>query len=304
MRVLVLGGTGFIGRNVVNGLGVAGHRAVVLSRNKRKALGLFGDNVEIVEGDPLTRGEWQKTAAAADGVIILLGEPVMGKRWTPERKQSIIESRIEPTKLVVEAIAGAAKNPGVLLCGSAIGFYGNRGGELLTEESSAGEGFAADLNIAWESEADKAAAFGVRVVNLRTSFVLASRGGGLEKMVKPFRLFAGGPMGSGNQYMSWIHIKDYVGLTMAAIENSAVSGPLNMSSPNPVTNREFAKALGSVLKRPAFLKTPAAILKMIFGEASGLMLESQRVLPKKAQEFGYRFSFNHLDNALADLLKG
>ena len=303
MKVLVLGGTGFIGRHVVEGLIANNDEVIVLSRNAQKGFKIFGSKVKVVEGDPSQAGDWQKEVATADAVIVLLGEPIIDKKWTSERKKLLIDSRIIPTKLVTEAMAGSAENPKVLICGSAIGIYGDRADEELVEESSPGEGFSAKLCKAWEEQANEAKELGVRVVNLRTSFVLAKDGGGLVKMAKPFKFFVGGPMGSGRQFISWIHVDDYVNIVLMALENSEVNGPLNMSSPNPLINKEFSKALGRAMKRPSFLKVPASTLHLILGEASSLLLESQRVLPKKAQKAGYSFKYQKIDDALSDLFR-
>ncbi len=302
MKVFVIGGTGFIGSHIVDGLMKNGHEVVALTRSAAKGAKVLGDKVKIVEGNPMNSGSWQKDVDGCDAAIIMCGEPIIDKKWTSERKQVLLDSRIKPTKMVIEAIKTAKQKPKVLLCGSAIGFYGNGGDKLLTEDGASGSDFSAELCSRWEEEANKAADLGVRVVNLRTSFVLAKDGGALGKMLKPFKFFMGGPIGGGRQYMSWIHIDDYVAITQMALGNEKIAGPLNMSAPNPVTNKEFSKVLGRVLGKPSFAKAPAFVLKLMLGEASSLVLEGQRVIPKKALGTGYKFEFETLGKALKDVV--
>lgn len=302
MKVFVLGATGFIGRHLVNALLAQGHEITAVTRDARRGRETLGAAVALVEADPKAPGDWQKEVGKAQAVVHLGGEPILKERWTEARKQILLDSRLIPTKLLVEAMAEAENRPGVFLCGSAIGYYGNRGDQLLTEESAPGADFGAKMCLGWETEANKAGALGVRVVNLRTGFVLGP-GGGLAQMVAPFKFFAGGPMGSGRQYLSWIHIDDHVGLTIFALGNERLRGGLNMTAPAPVTNRDFAKILGQVLARPSWLPVPAFAIKRMFGEGAALLLEGQRVLPKKAQEAGYKWKFSDLAAALTEVLK-
>ena len=216
-------------------------------------------------------------------------------------KQKIRESRVTGTRSLVQALSTARRRPAVMVCGSAIGYYGSRGEEILTESSAPGSGFMADVCVTWEKEADLAESLGMRVVKLRTGMVLGANGGALAKMLPPFKAGIGGKMGHGDQWMSWVHIDDLVGIIQQAIENP-VRGPVNGTSPNPVTNADFTKALGHSLSRLAVLPMPAFTLKLMFGEMSEVMLASQRVLPKVAEAAGYAFRYPNLEPALASIL--
>ncbi len=302
MRVFVTGGTGFIGRRLIAALLADGDEVTVLTRSAAKAEQTFGARVTIVEGNPLAAGAWQGKIAGHDAIVNLCGEPILKKKWTPARKQVLLDSRLSPTRLVVEAIAGAEPRPEVLVSGSAVSYYGFQDDEPLTEESGHGTGFASQLVIDWEDEARRAEALGVRVVLLRTGIVLGKGGGALSQMVPPFKFFVGGPIGSGRQYFSWIHIADHVGLTKLALADKTITGGLNMTAPNPVSNRDFMKALGRALGRPSWLPVPGFILRAAFGEGAELLLKGQRVLPVKAQDAGYDFQFADLDAALRETL--
>jgi uncharacterized protein len=299
VKVLVLGATGFIGRRLVPALLEAGHEVTALTRSAYKARSVLGFKPKVVEADPKARGPWLDHVDGSQAIINLAGDPILKKKWTPERLRAIRESRLAPTKLLVEAIGKAKAKPEVFLCGSAIGYYGDKGDTPVTEESQPGADGAGRLCVDWEAEAQRAAAFGVRVVNLRTGIVLGAGGGALVEMAKPFKFFAGGPMGDGRQYISWIHIDDHVAITMLALSNSRISGPLNLTAPNPVTNKEFMAALGRQLGRPSWLPVPALTLRLMFGEGAILLLEGQRVLPQKAQSImGYSWRFEALPEAL------
>ena len=234
----------------------------------------------------------------ADAVINLAGESIAGGRWTHARKKAIRDSRVQATSALVTALATAARRPPVFLSASAIGIYGNRGDEPLTEDSSAGSDFLADVCRDWERLALEAAPAS-RVVPLRTGLVLDRRGGALPQLALPFRLFVGGPVGSGRQYMSWIHIDDWVAMVQWALTTSAVSGAINLTAPTPVTNAEFSRTLGRVLHRPAFMRAPAMALRLVLGEmADALVLGGQRVLPARAQTMRYTFTYDRLASAL------
>ena len=299
MKIFVTGATGLVGRSLCAELTSRGHAVTGLSRRPAASAGLPA-GVKVVQGDPARPGPWQDALAGSDACVHLAGEPVAAGRWTPARKAAIEASRVDSTRLVAGVIA--AGGPGVLVCGSAVGFYGTRGDEVLDEASAAGEGFLADVCKRWEAAAAPAAAR-ARLVLLRTGIVLARDGGALPKLVLPFKVFAGGPLGDGRFWQPWIHLADEVGLIAFALEDGRVAGPLNASAPEPVTNRDFAAALGAVLHRPSFMPAPAAAIRLAVGEMAAVVLASQRMMPKKALALGYRFRFPSLEPALRDLLR-
>ena len=287
MKVLVTGATGFIGRALVAALRARGDEVRALARDPAKARGGLGvdafawDSKTTVPADAM-RG--------VDAVVHLAGEGIADKRWSAKRKAELRDSRIEGTRRVVEAIAAADPRPKVLVSGSAIGFYGDVPEGDLTESGAAGKDFLARLCVDWEKEALAAEKHGVRVVLLRSGVVLGKGGGALAKMLLPFKLGAGGPIGSGKQWMSWIHLEDEVGLVLHALDRAELSGPVNATAPTPVRNREFVRAFGKALRRPAITPAPAFAMKLAFGEmASVTLLAGQKVLPAKAQSSGYRF---------------
>jgi uncharacterized protein len=305
MRIFVTGATGLVGRRLVRALHERGDQAVILTRRADHARELFGNNASVVEGDPMRSGPWMDTVADCDAVIHLAGENVFARRWNADFKKLLRDSRILSTQHVVEALRrrplradGQAK---VLVNASAIGYYGPHGDEKLTEDSEPGSDFLAQLCVEWERAACAAESAGVRVAMVRVGVVLDKEGGALAKMLTPFRLFAGGPVGSGRQWMSWIHYDDLVNLFLFAVDNAQVQGALNGTAPNPVTNREFSKALGRVLHRPSFVWTPQAALRIVLGEVADIVATGQRVLPKRALELGYSFQYPRLDAALAHI---
>lgn len=298
MRVFVTGATGLIGVPLCEALVARGHGVVALSRSPAGAARLPA-GVRAVAGDPARPGAWQEELAGADACVHLAGEPIAAGRWTAERKARMAESRTASTRLVAETVARGG--PGVLVSGSAVGFYGSRGDEELDESSAPGTGFLADLTRAWEDAAAPARAR-ARVVLLRTGIVLARGGGALARMVTPFRLFAGGPLGRGDFWQPWIHVADEVGLVLLALEDARVEGPLNLAAPAPVRNRDLARAIGRALHRPSAIPTPEPVLRLALGELADAVLSSQRVLPRKALALGYRFRFADVDAAVAELL--
>ncbi len=302
MKIFITGGTGFIGRSLIKSLLDDGHMVTVLSRSAQKAESILGSKVTIIEGDPRVAGSWMDEIGTCEAVINLCGAPILKKKWTDERKQLLLDSRIIPTRLIVEAIKKAKKRPRVLISGSAVGYYSDRGDELIAEESGPGRDFGAKLCSSWEAEANKATELGVRVVTVRTGMVLGRGGGALAQMTPPFKFFVGGPIGSGRQYMSWIHLDDHIGITKLALTDTSITGPVNMTAPNPVTNRDFMKAIGNAMHRPSWLPVPGFALKIMFGEGADLLVEGQRALPKKAENAGYRFTYASLDAALTDAL--
>ena len=296
MRLVVTGGTGFIGSALCRVLEETGHELVILSRTTRPQP---GGRRRLVVWQPPASGPWERELDGADGVIHLAGESVVGKRWTPAQKQRLAESRVKSTRAIVAAITRAARKPAVLLNASAIGYYGPHGDESLDEDALPGSDFLAQVCQQWEDAARDAEPLGVRVVRLRIGIVLDCDGGALAKMLPAFRLGLGGPVGTGRQWMSWIHRDDVVGLIRWALEDARVNGAMNAAAPNPVTMRQFASTLGRVLRRPAVLPVPGAMLRLLLGEMAQLLLTGQRVMPAKAQALGYGFRYPTLEEALS-----
>lgn len=298
MRVFVTGATGLVGRAVCGALLEHGHTVMALSRRGGAASRLPA-GVRGIEGDPSVPGAWQEDLARCDGCVHLAGEPVAEGRWTEGKKRRIRESRVRSTANVAAVLR--ARGPGVLVSGSAVGFYGSRGDEVLDEGSAPGADFLAGVTRDWEQAAEGAAAR-ARVVLLRTGIVLAREGGALPKLVRPFRLFAGGPLGTGESWQPWIHVADEVGLVLFALEDPRVRGPLVATAPEPVRSRDMAKAIGRVLGRPSALAVPSVALRLALGEVAGVLLASQRAVPRKALDLDYRFRFRDVEAALRDLL--
>jgi uncharacterized protein (TIGR01777 family) len=304
MRVFVTGGTGLVGSRLVEKLRERGDQALLLSR-RPESVKRVGDAVNVVAGDPVQAGPWMDALKDCDAVVHLAGEGIFNRRWSQEFKDLIYSSRIKSTENIVTALVRAKASgsmPRTLVSGSAIGYYGPHGDEELSEESLAGNDFLARVCIDWEKAALAAVGQGCRVVLLRTGVVLDPLGGALAKMLTPFKMFAGGPIGSGKQSMSWIHHEDEVGLILFALDHPEVAGPLNATAPRPVTNKEFGNALGKVLGRPSFLPTPAFALRLLLGESAQIVTEGQRVLPRKALAAGYAFKFTEVEGALRNLL--
>lgn len=300
MRVLVTGATGFIGRRLTTELLERGDEVVALSRDPERGRGQLPSSVRIVGGDAAERGPWMEVAASCDALVHLAGEPIAGRRWTAARKQRIRSSRIDGARHLVEAMGRPGARAGSLLCASAVGFYGASGDQVLDESSPPGAGFLAEVCQAWEREAARAGELGKRAVELRIGVVLGG-GGALAKMAAPFRAFVGGPLGSGRQWVSWIHVADLAALALLALSDSRIVGPLNATSPAPCTMSELAAAFGHALRRPSWLPAPGFALKAVFGEAASVLLEGQRVLPRRALQLGYIFRFPTIDAALEDL---
>ncbi|HVP69046.1 MAG TPA: TIGR01777 family oxidoreductase [Anaeromyxobacteraceae bacterium] len=298
MRVFITGATGLLGRALSASLAGAGHEVLALSRSGGSRAGL-APGVRLVQGDPTAPGPWLDELAGCDACVNLAGESLAAGRWTAERKRAIRSSRVDTTRNLARRIAEGG--PSVLVSGSAIGIYGDRGDEELDEDSSPGDDFLAGLAREWE-EAAAPATRRARVVLLRTGIVLARDGGALPRLAQPFRLFAGGPMGGGDFWQSWIHVDDEIGLLRFALEDRRVSGALVATAPAPVRNRDFAHSLGRVLGRPSSLPTPAVALRAALGEMAGVVVSSQRVLPRKALALGYDFRWPALEPALRDLL--
>ncbi len=297
MNITLSGASGFIGRRLLKVLGDAGHSLHALSRHAGTNL---PKGVRLSTWDPVQAPPPRESLENADAVIHLAGEPV-AQRWTAEAKRRVRESRVAGTHHLVEALAALPRKPSVLVAASAIGYYGSRGDETLDESSPAGSGFLPEVCVAWEREAQAAESLGVRVVRIRIGLVLDPRGGALQRMLPPFRLGAGGRLGSGRQWMSWIHLADLAGLFRFAVENP-VRGVFNGVAPHPVRNLDFTRDLARALHRPAWFPVPQLALKTLFGEMASVLLESQRVAPRAAEAAGFRFRFPGLGPALADLL--
>jgi uncharacterized protein len=278
MNIAITGASGFIGRSLAARLTVEGHSTTAISLRSRVAPDSF---------------------AGCDAVVNLAGEPV-AQRWTVSAKKKILESRVDGTRLVVQALAGLDRKPSVLVSASAVGYYGSRGDEILMEDSPPATDFLGVLSKAWEREAFEAEKLGVRVVSPRIGVVLG-RGGALQMMLPPFKLGVGGRIGSGKQWMSWIHLDDLLGLIEFALSNSTLSGPVNAVAPNPVTNAEFTRELAHALHRPAIFPVPGFALKLLFGEMAAILLGGQRVIPQAALAAGFQFRYSELGSALAAL---
>ena len=292
MIVAVTGAGGLVGSALVSSLRASGHRVIPLVRRAPRA------GEDALGWDP-SSGSITPAAPALDAVIHLAGESIMGLRWTAAKKQRIRESRTTATRLLVQTLVRLPKPPAVLISASAIGYYGTRGDEVLTEDSRPGTGFLADVAREWEAASAAAIAHGVRVVNPRIGVVLSTRGGALAKMLTPFRLGVGGAVGDGTQWMSWIALEDVVGAIQHALATEALRGPVNAVAPGPVTNADFTRTLGRVLRRPALVPLPAFAARLAMGEmADALLLASQRVVPARLQASGYAFRRPSLEDAL------
>jgi uncharacterized protein len=291
MRIVVSGGTGFLGQALVEALRSNGHNVMVLTRRPSRP----GD---LVWSPEVNSGSWTAAVHAADVVINLAGEGIADRRWSEARKEAILSSRIKATRALASALREAARPAAMFLSGSAIGVYGNRGDEVVTEQTSPGSDFLARVCIEWEREACEVAGV-TRVVLLRTGVVLARDGGALPRMALPFRLFAGGPIGSGRQYLSWVHRDDWIAMIMWMMQRATLAGPLNITAPEPARNRDFARMLGRVLHRPSFMPTPALALRVALGElADTALLSSLRVVPAAAISEGFEFRYPQLEGAL------
>ena len=301
MNIVIAGGSGFLGSALTNALANDGHNVTMLTR-RQPAGQPHQPRVRAVTWNPDGRsGPWAAVINGSSAVVNLSGESIAGKRWSPAQKQKLRDSRLLATQSLTTAIREATSAPPVLVSGSAVGYYGDRGEETLTESSGPGRDFLAGLAQEWEAAASQVADI-TRVALIRTGIVLDRRGGALPKMLPPFFMFAGGPIGPGTQYMSWIHKIDWVRLIAWTITSEAARGPINATSPQPLTNREFSSALGRALKRPSILPAPAFALRLALGEmADPLLLSSQRALPVRATDLGFVFRHTNIDEALGEI---
>lgn len=302
MKVLVTGATGFIGKRLCVALAERGHTIHVLTRDASTATKRIATPVTAFSWNAETNTPPEESFNGVEAVIHLAGEGVAEKRWTDAQKKKIYDSRILGTRNLVKGIAKYGKSVKTLVSSSAIGYYGDRGDETLTENSKPADRFLAKVCIEWEKEA-AAAPNSVRTVLLRTGIVLGEDGGALKKLLPIFRLGAGGPVGTGKQWMSWIHVDDMVGLYLHALEKPTLQGPVNAVGPNPVRNNDFSKALGKALRRPAIVPAPAFALKLALGEMAEIVLASQRVLPEAAKSSNYDFQYSTIESAFDEIVK-
>lgn len=301
MKILITGATGLIGRAVCQLLVDEGRQAVVLSRRPPAEIGLTG--VSAFRWEPETESAPAQAWEGVDAVIHLAGAPVAAARWTDEQKRRIRDSRVKGTRNLVAGMRKTSNPPKILISGSAVGFYGDRGDDILNEGSDPGSGFLSEVCLEWEAEAARARELGVRVAFVRTGVALSPSGGALEKMLLPFKLGLGGRLGSGRQWFPWIHIDDIVGIFRHALMTAAVDGPINGASPGIVTNEEFTRELAATLNRPVFFPVPAFALRVLMGEMAEVIMASQRVVPRAALDTGYKFKHPNLRQALESLLK-
>ncbi|MBN1285979.1 MAG: TIGR01777 family oxidoreductase [Anaerolineae bacterium] len=301
MRIIITGGTGLIGQALAAEWAGAGHEVIALSRAPAPAGMPAGVHVE--RWDARTVEGWGHLADGAGAIINLAGAGIADRRWTADRKRAIIESRQYAGEAVVAAVEAAANKPGVVVQASAVGYYGPRGSETLTEDSAPGNDFPAQVCIPWEASTKAVEAAGVRRVVVRLGAVLSAEGGALPRMCLPFKLFVGGPLGSGRQWFSWIHLADAVAAIRCLVETPGASGVYNLTAPNPLTNADFSRALGRVMNRPAWAPAPGFALRLLFGELAGMLLTGQRVVPQRLQMAGFRFRFEDAEAALRDLLR-
>lgn len=306
MKVAVTGATGFVGSCLIQRLHREGHTILVLTRNTTFAQKVFPSgafpNLEIVAYTPTQSGSWQSAIALCDAVVNLAGEPIGEGRWTPERKQEILNSRKLGTQKIVEAIVSANPKPTVLVNASAIGYYGTSETATFDETSLSGNDFLAEVCQAWEAEATKVKDAGVRLVILRFGIVLGN-GGALAKMIPPFKLFAGGPIGTGRQWFSWIHVDDLVNLILQALSKPEIEGVYNATAPNPVRMADLSHSLGEVMHRPSWLPVPGFAIEALLGDGAIVVLEGQKVLPKRTVETGFEYRYPNLQSALKEILK-
>lgn len=305
MKIAITGATGFVGSYLVKRLQAEGEQIIILTRNVNHAERVFPKsafpNVEIIAYNPHQSGDWQKVISGCDGVVNLAGAPIGEGRWTAERKQEIIDSRKIGTQKLVEAIANAEQKPSVLVNASAIGYYGTSETATYEESSPPGDDFLSQVCVAWEAEAHHVKDLGVRLAILRFGVVLGM-GGAIVKMLPVFKLFAGGTIGTGKQWFSWIEVDDLVNLIVAALKQPEIEGVYNATAPNPVRMADFCHALGDVLHRPSWLPVPAFALELLLGDAAMVVLEGQKVLPKRTLESGFTYKYPDLKPALKSFL--
>jgi uncharacterized protein (TIGR01777 family) len=300
MKILITGGTGFVGTRLTSRLILDGNEVTILTRSK-KGSDKGPSGVSYLEGDPTKKGPWQDAIKEHDVIINLAGASIFSK-WTEEHKKAIRESRISTTQNIVEGITPHSERPFTLFSTSAVGYYGFCGNVELVEDSPPGNDFLARIAVEWEGEALKAKNKGARVVITRFGIVMGEKGGALSQMIPLFKKYIGGPIGSGKQWFSWVHIKDLAEAFVFLSKHPEISGPVNICSPNPVRNENFAKALGKALHRPSFFPAPGFMVKLVLGEFGSVILEGQRVIPRKLLDHGFAFQYPDIEKALGDIV--
>jgi uncharacterized protein (TIGR01777 family) len=300
MKILITGGTGFVGTQLTSRLIQDNHEVTILSRSAKRS-GEIPRGVSYLQGDPTQKGFWQEAIKNHDAAINLAGASIFAK-WTEEHKKAIRESRVSTTRNIVEGIPSPPQKPFTLFSTSAVGYYGFCGDEELTEESPHGDDFLARIALEWEGEALKAKEKGARVVITRFGIVMGEKGGALGQMIPLFKKYIGGPIGSGRQWFSWVHIKDLAEAFTFLLKHPEISGPVNVCSPNPVRNKDLAKALGKALHRPSFMPAPGFMIKLVLGEFGSVILEGQRVIPRRLLDSGFAFQYPEIDKALQEIV--
>jgi len=301
MRVLITGGSGLIGRALAANLARDGNEVIILSRRPKRIIGLPA-GVSAKWWDGHTTEGWSSLVDGTDAIINLAGENISSGRWTNERKSGILESRLNASRAIVQAVEAATHKPRVAIQASGVGYYGPCGDEEITEETPPGQDFLSRVAVDWEASTAPLEALGVRRVVIRTGVVLSTAGGALPRISLPFRLFAGGRLGNGRQWFPWIHIADEVGTIRFLIENEIANGPFNLTAPVPLTNAEFSRLLGQRLRRPALMPIPGFTLRLLFGEMATVLLDGQRAIPRRLLQLGFTFQFPEADSALRALL--
>lgn len=300
MKILMTGGTGFVGTQLTSRLTQDGHELTILSRSAKRS-GELPRGISYLQGDPTQKGPWQEAIKTHDAVINLAGASIFAK-WTEEHKKAIRESRVSTTRNIVEGIPSHSQEPFRLFSTSAVGYYGFCGDEELTEDSPSGNDFLAQIAKEWEDEALKAKEKGARVIITRFGIVMGEKGGALSQMIPLFKKYIGGPIGSGKQWFSWVHIKDLLEAFAFLMKHPEISGPVNVCAPNPVRNKDLGKALGKVLHRPSFMPAPGFMVKLVLGEFGSVILEGQRVIPKRLLESGFAFQYPDIEKALMSIV--
>jgi len=298
MKIVIAGGTGFIGRHVSQFLIHSGHSVILLSRHTPDGKHLANIHARHIQWDGCSQGAWAQECDGADVVLNLSGAPIADSRWTDKRKQELIDSRVQSTKTLLQAISSWRNKPHTFMTASGIGFYGDRGGEVVNESSLTGQGFLPQLCQAWESAAMEGEALGLRVIPIRIGMVLGPDGGALSKMTLPFRMFLGGPILPGTQFVSWIHREDLARLILFLMTHSSIRGPVNAVAPETVTMKAFCTALGKAMNRPSLFPVPEFVLRIVLGELATMLTTGQRVQPLQALEAGFSYSYATLQAAL------